>query len=93
VPFRKRSDNNQAEIVKAARKIGAFVIILSAVGGGCPDILIGFRGVNFLFEIKDKGKRKRLTPAQVEFHQLYPGKVYVIETAEEMIAILMKEAA
>ena len=41
-------DENQPEIVDALRAMGCSVTILSAVGNGCPDILVGFRGINLL---------------------------------------------
>jgi hypothetical protein len=48
----KRVDANQPEIVAALRKAGAQVIDLHEVGRGCPDILVAFRGVLYLMEIK-----------------------------------------
>ena len=48
-----RVDANQPVIVAALRAIGATVQHLHAVGQGCPDILVGYDGVNFLMEIKD----------------------------------------
>ena len=48
----KRVDMNQPEIVADLRGIGATVQHLHMVGKGCPDILVGFRGNNWLFEIK-----------------------------------------
>ncbi|HJP47915.1 hypothetical protein [Acinetobacter venetianus] len=39
-------DANQTEIVKALRKFGASVQSLASTGKGCPDLLVGFRGMN-----------------------------------------------
>ena len=47
-----RVDANQAEIVRALRDVGATVQHLHTVGGGCPDLLVGFRGRTYLMEIK-----------------------------------------
>ena len=41
-------DANQNEIVDALRKAGCSVQILSSVGKGCPDILVGRGGRNYL---------------------------------------------
>ena len=49
-------DANQSEIVAALRKAGVTVTPLHQVGGGCPDLLCGFRGVNTLLEVKDHAK-------------------------------------
>ena len=48
----KRTDHNQAEIVKALRAIGCSVQDLSQTGRGCPDVLIGYKGRNYLAEVQ-----------------------------------------
>lgn len=84
-------DANQVEIVKALRQVGASVQSLAATGKGCPDLLVGFRGVNFLMEVKDgekvKSKRK-LTPDQVEWHDSWRGRVYVVEGVDQALDIV-----
>lgn len=65
-----RTDATQTTIVSALRGIGAMVVVLSAVGRGVPDLLVGFRGRWSLLELKDGAKspsRQELTPAQVAF--------------------------
>jgi hypothetical protein len=84
-------DANQNEIVAALRKIGCSVQILSSVGKGCPDILVGFRGENFLIEIKDGNKPpsgQKLTPDQVEWHVNWNGQVKVANSVEQAIEIV-----
>jgi hypothetical protein len=48
----KRTDANQAEICRALHRVGASVTLLSMVGSGVPDLLVGFRGTTILLEIK-----------------------------------------
>ena len=49
---RGRTDNNHQEIMDYLRKtMGAQVQDLSGVGKGCPDLLVGWRGVDFLLEV------------------------------------------
>lgn len=65
-----RTDANQSPIVRGLRRFGAFVVVLSAVGGGVPDLLVGFRGRWFLLELKDGAKspsRQKLRDKQVDF--------------------------
>lgn len=65
-----RTDANQSLIVSGLRSGGAFVVVLSAVGRGVPDLLVGFRGRWILLELKDGAKspsRQMLTAAQVAF--------------------------
>jgi len=64
----RRVDVNQAAIVRALRESGASVAVLSSVGRGLPDLLVGFQGVNFLLEVKNlEGRGARLTPAERDF--------------------------
>lgn len=53
----RKVDANQAEIVAGLRACGWFVEILSDVGRGVPDLLVGGRGVWVLIEVKAPGGR------------------------------------
>jgi hypothetical protein len=90
-------DVNQPGIVKALRGVGASVQSLAAVGKGCPDLLVGFRGVNYVLEVKD-GERipsqRRLTPLQGEWHEAWRGRpAVVVETQDEALAAIGALAA
>lgn len=81
-------DNNQAEIVKALRKIGASVQPLHTVGGGVPDLLVGMAGRNVLLEVKDGAKvpsAQKLTPDQVGWHRDWRGQVETVNSVEQAI--------
>ena len=82
----KRVDSNQAEIVADLRKCGATVQHLHEVGYGCPDILVGFRGFNYLIEIKT-GKGE-LNPIQRDWHWKWYGQVTVVYDSEEALMII-----
>lgn len=95
--YRRRIDKGQPAIIKALEEAGATVCDLSEAGQGVPDILIGFRGMNILAEIKQekaKGTHKILTElneSQVEWHGKWKGQVAVVRTPEEAIALLSPE--
>ena len=87
-----RTDANQREIVAALRKIGASVAVTSNQHTGFPDIVVGFRGKNYLIEIKDGEKPKsqqKLTEAQVDFHSLWRGQIAVCNSVEQALALIM----
>lgn len=95
MPYRRKSvDKAQRAIVEALEAIGAVVTDLTGVGGGCPDILVGFRYENWLFEIKSDQKiahytkGKQLTEAQQIWHGRWPGQVAIVRTAAEALAVL-----
>jgi hypothetical protein len=86
----KRIDDNQREIVSTFRKIGASVQILSDVGRGCPDIIVGMFGKNFLVEIKN-GKKppsaQRLTEKEQSFFDTWKGHVCIVRSVEDAVGL------
>lgn len=90
-----RTDGNHAEVVKALRKAGIAVLSLASVGKGCPDLLCGFRGRNFLLEVKDGSKPpsgQMLTAAESEFFSTWPGQVEVVTSPEHAISVVIEGA-
>lgn len=89
--YPKRIDGNQNEIVKQLRDCGASVLILSMVGKGCPDILVGLNGKNVLMEIKD-GKKppsgQKLTEHEQVFFDLWKGQVAVVKSLDDALALI-----
>jgi hypothetical protein len=88
---RGRVDGNQAQIVDDLRKFGASVQSLSSIGGGCPDLLVGYRGLNFLFEVKDpkqKPSDRILTEDELKWHSGWRGNCRTIESSEQAIDLL-----
>jgi hypothetical protein len=71
-----RADANQPEIVAALRAAGCPVHVLSDVGGGLPDLLVGNHGVLYLLEVKDGDKppsKRKLTEAEQKFFDDWHG--------------------
>lgn len=79
-------DVNQPEIVDALRKAGCTVQHLHMVGSGCPDILVGHMGKNYLIEIKSGGGK--LTKHEKAFHTTWMGQVSIARNADEALAII-----
>lgn len=86
-----RVDANQAEIVRALRAIGASVLYVHQLKN-CFDLLIGYRGRDFKFEIKDPAQpesKRQLTPGEAEFREKWRGSPYhIVETVDEAICII-----
>lgn len=85
-------DANQARVVAALRAVGASVESLAATGKGVPDLLIGYKGVNYLAEVKDGDKVKsaqKLTPHQVVWHESWLGSVCTVRSPTEAVEFLM----
>ena len=84
-------DATQAEIVSALKAAGATVQHLHSVGQGCPDILCGFRGKNYLLECKPNigsPSKRNLRDNQAEWHAGWKGSVAVVETPEAALAVI-----
>lgn len=87
--LRGRVDGNQAEVLRALRAAGRSVLVLSRVGHGCPDLLVGWPGGNLLMEVKDGSKppsKRRLTPDEAAFAASWRGPRVVVTSVAEALA-------
>jgi len=87
----KRTDDNQKKLVSQIRQLGWSVKHTHMVGQGLGDVIIGAMGRNYLIEIKDPGKPKsarKLSPAEVKFHEHWQGQIDIAETIEDVIKIV-----
>jgi hypothetical protein len=87
---RGRADDNQVQIVSALRDLGARVTVLTAVGGGCPDLLVGWRGKTYLLEVKNlSGRGSILTPHQEIWHAAWNGgPLAVVRSVPEALSAI-----
>ena len=89
---RAKSDDNQKQLVKTLRGIpGVSVSITSALGDGFPDIVVGYKKQNYLFEIKDGSKppsQRKLTPDEEKFFSNWFGRVDVVCCLDDVLNIL-----
>lgn len=86
-----RVDANQNEIVETLRAVGATVLHLHQLGEGCPDICVGYRGENFLLELKDGSKppsRRRLTDDEHEWHETWRGQVDTVADPVDALLVI-----
>ena len=84
-------DDNQKAIVNVLRQMGASVQSLATTGKGCPDLLVGYQGINYLMEVKDGDKvlsKQKLTIDQEHWHSLWRGSVHIVKSVDEALKIL-----
>ena len=81
-------DVNQPALVAAIRALGWTVQHLHSLGQGCPDILVGAEGTNYLFEIKNPEYAGKLTADEQEWHDMWRGQVAVVETIEDILEVV-----
>lgn len=90
---RGRTDANQSEVVKHLRQMGASVAVISSLGGGVPDLIVGVAGRNYLVELKDPKKppsKRLLTREEDAFRQAWAGQWMLGFTAEQIMRDLRK---
>lgn len=87
-------DSNESEIVEALLAVGATVELIPT-GSGVPDLLVGYKDVNYLMEVKPlpiKGKiyasQVALNPKQIEWHSMWKGQKAVVRTIEDALAVI-----
>lgn len=79
-------DGNQAEIVTMIRANGWSVQKLTAVGDGCPDLLIGKGLVHALIEVKLP--TEDLNARQELWHEAWQGTVYIVRSVDDARTLL-----
>lgn len=84
--YNRRTDRNQAEIVAALRELGASVTLLHRVGQGVPDLLVGWRGVNLLMEVKQSGER--LNQREAKWHEAWHGQAAIVYCVLDALELL-----
>jgi hypothetical protein len=89
-------DENQQTVVKALRALGISVQVLSMVGNGFPDLLVGYQGRNYLVELKDGRKPpsgRKVTPKEKEWANAWQGgPVFVAVDVGGILGFLNWEA-
>lgn len=69
---RHAADKNQKPIVRALRKLGAKVVVITGTGeAGAPDLFVGWAGETFAMETKQR--TGKLSDGQVKFHGEWKG--------------------
>lgn len=84
----RRKDANQPEIVDGLEKVGASVIDASAIGGGFPDLVVGYKKRTFLLEVKNPKAKGKLNELQEIFFATWRGQVAVVNNLEEALAVI-----
>jgi len=84
--YNAKTDQNQAEIVAALRAVGATVHPIHRLGGGLPDLLVGYRGQNYLLEVKTA--TGHLTPDEAKFFQTWRGQVAIVRNITQALAAI-----
>ena len=87
-----RKDANQAEIVERLKKElpECSIQSLHNVGRGVPDLLVGYKDRNFLFEIKSQ-RFANLTNSQIDWHMAWKGQINVVVNFDTVLDILLRE--
>lgn len=88
-------DGNHAAVVRALTNAGMRVFSLAGVGKGCPDVMVGWREITCLLEIKDgaqKPSRRALTVDEQKFHEEWSGHLAIVESPDEAVQAVVEHA-
>jgi hypothetical protein len=84
VRLRAKRDANEATIAQALHGVGATVVYVGIPG--VPDLLVGYRGVNTLLEVK--GAKGKLRPKQVAWMEKWRGQCATVRCVEDALAAI-----
>ncbi len=93
--FARKVDSNQPAIIAELKRLGASVLVISCSEKGAPDLLVGFRGLDQLAEVKPDTPRlaghRRLT--QLMWAAEWQGRgVVVLRTAGDCLDLICRLA-
>lgn len=78
-----KKDANQTQIARELRAFGMSVRHTHTIGKGFPDIVVGWRGVTLLVELKtDNG---RMTDDEMIFFETWRGAAIMAKSSEEIL--------
>ena len=77
-----KRDANEPEIITALEAVGA-TVDQNPIGGGKPDLDVGFEGVNYKMEVKTLGGT--LNHKQAIWIYSWRGQVVVVRTPEDAL--------
>lgn len=89
--YAAKADRNQPEIVAMLRLVGCTVQHLHTIGKGCPDILVGYQGKNYVLELKDgelPPSGRKLTDDEKRWHEDWRGEVHVVSNVREALEVI-----
>lgn len=89
-----RVDANHGQVVDALRQFGCVVRSTAQLGDGFPDLIVGYRGVLVVLEVKDGSKpesARKLTAAEVKFLSEWP-RAYVVTSPQDAIEAVVEAA-
>jgi hypothetical protein len=87
--YNRRTDANQQKVIDRFRLLGASCFATSRVGFSFPDLVIGYRGMTGLVEVKrPKGK---LSPGQKRFSDEWRGGTVFVAWSEDDCAGILDQ--
>jgi len=78
IRYDAKRDSNEAEIIKALRAVGATVMMTDQA-----DLIVGFRGVNYIFEAKSDGGYPSKNQVSLLFH--WQGQIAIVRSVDEAL--------
>ncbi len=95
-PRAGRNDENHTLILQTVIDEGASAVSTSTIGNGFGDIIAAINWHTFMFEVKNPNappSKRRLTPAEKEFHRTWKGRIHLVETPEDARIVVRHYAA
>jgi hypothetical protein len=83
-----RVDANQKELVRLLRKLPGVGVL---VWNGDVDIIVGYRGRNYLLEVKNPTRPKahdKKSKIQQDLRRYWPGNYAVVESFEDALEVI-----
>ena len=87
----RRVDGNQKKITEQLRRLGVSVAVTSSLSNGFPDLVLGYKGRNYLIELKDENKppsQRELTKDEMKWHSDWRGQINTCKNLDEILEVI-----
>lgn len=82
---RHRSDANQKAILAELRRVPGVMVKPVGLAVDEFDVVVAYRGVNYLFDIKNRAGKNRVQPSQAAFAETWTGQWALAYSAEDIL--------
>lgn len=86
--YKANRDDNHKDVTQALEKIGCTVHDASVVGGSFPDLVVGYRGLTMLIEVKTP--KGRVKEGQRKWHTEWKGHTCIVRSPMEAVETVMR---
>lgn len=87
--YKRSVDANEKEIIKSLRMMGASAYHVESYTDGFPDLVVGWQGETYIFEVKNRKGKNKLEESQKAFMLTWKGgKAKIVRDLDDILEVM-----